>query len=202
MIKQLLLFAAVFLLAIAPAFGASGPRFRKGAAELGIGGATSLYGYNASAVIYNPALLNRAKFRLDLINAGFVFDNQFVKMVNFVEDNQEKFANFDSLSADPIENRRLQGEFLKDIEQFDDQWLGIGVSPLIGVMWKHFGLAITGQLAPEMKLDRGIFNPAVGLRGVSDAAVYVGYGSQHDFSIAGKNRTIEYGATLKYLNRR
>lgn len=187
---------------VSSAFGAVYPTFQRDAAVNGIGGATSLYGYNSSAVLYNPALLNRSKLRIDIINIGFEFDNKILKAVDFVSKNSDRFANFDSLSPDPIENRRLQGEFLKEIEPYDDQWFDLGLHPQIGLTFKHFGLVFLSSTQPAVKIDRGIFNPAVIVKGRSDMGFYAGYGNEMNRYLFGKERTIEYGIGVHYLLRR
>lgn len=192
----------LFLLCTSISFGGVFPRYHTDAAVNAIGGASSLYGYNSSAVIYNPALLNRSKFRLDIVNLGFVLDNKFVDAVKFVSDNSDKFQSFDSLSSDPVENRRLQQEFLKSIEPYDDQWFDLGLVPQIGFTFKHFGLVITNSTQPSVKIDRGIFNPAVVVKGYSDLGVYAGYGSSMTRNLFGKTRTFEYGVGVHFLNRR
>lgn len=193
--KKAFLLLLTFALA-GSVLAASAPAFRKGAAELGIGGATSLYGYNSSAVIYNPALLNRAKFRLDVLKIGVIADNEFLNLVKFIEDHQTEFSKFDSLS------RQEQHAFLDDMAQFDDRWYDVNISPMFGLTFKHFGLAVASQTSPAVKLDRGILMPAVGLKGYSDVSIYAGYGNQHEWKILGKPRLIEYGATLKIISRR
>ncbi len=206
--KKLLAIFTLICLLSAISSGTSLPNYRKGAAEMGMGGATSLYGYNTSAVIYNPALLNRAKFGIDLVNLGFIADNQFTEMAKFVKDHQEEFGHFDSLSSNPdptqrkLETQQKQAEFLNSMEKFDDQWLKLGIAPQIGVTWSHFGIVFANQTFPQAKLNRGIFNPMVALQGVSQSVLYVGYGSEKTFYLFDKDRTIEYGISGKYLNQR
>jgi len=199
--KRLLL-TLLLLSLVASAFATTLPEYRRGAAELGIGGATSLYGYNSSATIYNPALLNRANFHLDLFSIGVGYDDKITKMVQFIKDHDKEFSHFDSLSSNSDTNRMLQQKFLNSIEQYDDMWFKLGITPQIGFTMKHFGFVISDQTYPEVKLDRGIFNPMAAVQGYTDLAFYAGYGNQYTLPLFGKDRMIEYGATVKLLSRR
>ncbi|MCX7835843.1 MAG: hypothetical protein N2450_07220 [bacterium] len=198
--KLIVSFIIFFLNSVS--YSAVFPRYYRDAVVNSLGGTGSLYSYSTNSMVYNPALLNRAKFHFDLVNLGLELDNKFLKVVQFVNDNSDKFMNFDSLSSDPVENQRLQQEFFKDIEPYDDIWFDLGVSPQFCLTFKHFGLVITSSTQPSIKIDRGIFNPAVVVKGQSDLVVNVGYGNSMTQSFFGKSRTFEYGIGVHYLNRR
>ena len=200
--KRLTTALLLFALAVSNVFATTLPEYRRGAAELGIGGTTSLYGYNSSATMYNPALLNRAKFRLDLFSIGIGYDQQIANLVKYIKDHNKEFNNFDSLSSNPDTNRMLQQQFLNSMEKYDDMWFKLGIAPQIGFTIKHFGFVMSDQTYPEVKLDRGIFNPMAAVRGYTDLAFYGGYGDEYTLPLFGKDRTIEYGVTAKILTRR
>ncbi len=160
-------------------------------AQMGMGGLTTTIATNAHTPFYNPAMLNRQKFALE-INIPFGFKSELLDLANFISDHQDDFTRFDSLSGPE------QEAFLKDSESLDDKWFGLQVAPYFGLAFKHFGIGAYQTINAQTKLDQGVFSPAVGLRAYGDFVFGVGYG--WSMSILGQDWDV--GATFRSIQRR
>ncbi len=161
-------------------------------AQMGMGGLTTTIATNAHTIFYNPGMLKKQKFALELANIQLGFDSDISDMVTFISDHSEDFSTFDSLSLED------QQSFIEDSQEFDNKWMGLNVGPFIGLSFKHFGIAAYGNVNGGFKLDQGVVLPAIGVRGYADVVFGVGYGQ--GFNIAGQEWDL--GMTVRYLQRR
>ena len=198
MIKRYI-YMTILLLLFCTAIGNSGDMYvptgistHLSVAQMGMGGLTTTIGTNAHTLFYNPALLNRQRFSLEIPTIGLGLDNDAFNVINFIDDHQDEFDNFDSLTAEE------QAQFIMDSQEFDNKWVGVQVTPYLGFAIKNIGVGAYGVSQADVKIDQGVMVPALGLRGYMDFVVGAGYGREMD--IMGK--TFELGITARYVNRR
>ena len=159
-------------------------------AQMGMGGLTTTVSSNAHTVIYNPGMLTRQRFALE-ITVPVGLDQDLADLTSFVSDNSDKFANFEELSPEE------QSQFMTDSQEFDNKWFGLNMGPFFGLSFKNFGVAAYGQFSGDLKMDQGVLVPALGLRGYSDVVGAVGFGKT--FEVAG--REIGFGIAGRGISR-
>ncbi|HUV29937.1 MAG TPA: hypothetical protein VMY05_02430 [Acidobacteriota bacterium] len=129
---------------------------------LGMGGAGVTTFEDFSAVMYNPAMLARAKFRLDIVNVQLRLGKDVTDMLKFYSDNQEVFDNFLDTTKEE------QDKLLDGLAPYDDNWMGFGAYPLLGLTVPNYAVGIYGASDVEFKADKGIFEPRIYIDGVAD----------------------------------
>ncbi len=156
---------------------------------LGMGNAYSAYGHNANAFLYNPALLTQSSFDLTLIGFQINISDNFLHVLDFVTTNADSLRGFTRLTTE----RRQQ--LYDDINQFDDQSVRFGFSPMLTFAWKGFGLALYNRTFSRVKVDKGIYEPRVSGDALIDLVIIGG---------AAKDVTprLTLGGSLKIINRR
>lgn len=169
-----------------------GPSLHMNIAQMGMGGLTSVVYSNAHTPFYNPALLARQQFNLELSVASFGLSSNFPTLLSFIEDHQEDFQDFESLTVEQ------QEEFYKDSEEFDNQWFGLQALPYVGMAFRNFGFGVYSVTQTDIKLDQGVFVPAVAGRGYSDVVFGAGWGRGFNFM----DKYMQAGVTVKYISRR
>ncbi len=175
-------------------------------AQMGMGGMTTMISTNARTVFNNPGLLNRQKFALEITPAALGIGSDATNILKFVNDNMDVFTGMDSIAAsamDPAdpnheENAATLNQFYKDSEEFDNKWIGVNASPYIGLAFKGFGFGVYGNVVTDLKLDNGVFVPALGARGYIDAVFGAGMGRTMEIG----GRDWELGAAVRVVNRR
>ncbi len=158
---------------------------------LGMGDAFVAYGNNANGFLYNPALLVRANgLKFSVIDIQASINTSFLDVVNYMSDNQEKFEDWDNLSAGD------RNELLAGMESFDDRWVTGGGYPSVNlVLPLGVGLAVYNNLSLKVKLDKGIYEPR-GYADLKNDLVFVGgYARQITDNLA-------LGANAKFISRR
>ncbi|MCB2199735.1 hypothetical protein KQI63_10035 [bacterium] len=160
------------------------------AAQMGMGGLTTTVATNAHTVIYNPGMLTRQPFALE-ITMPIGADLDMLDMSDFISNHQDDFSDFSSLEPEE------QSQFIKDGEAFDNKYYGFDVGPFFGLSFKNFGVAGYGILNGDTKLDLGVLAPTIGLRGLVEVGGAVGLG--RTFEIAG--REIGIGVAGRFLQR-
>lgn len=161
-------------------------------AQMGMGGLTTTVGTNAHTLFYNPALLNRQEFSLEIAPANVGFDNDVLEVLDFVKDHQDEFDNFEELDEDE------QEQFIRDSQVFDNKWVGVQITPYLGFAARNFGLGAYAVSYADVKIDQGVFIPAISLRGYMDIVIGAGIGRY--VNIMGKS--FEMGLTGRYIQRR
>ncbi len=160
------------------------------AAQMGMGGLTTMIASNAHTVIYNPGMLTRQPFAFEVtIPVGG--DNDILELTDFVSNHQQDFQQFESM--DPYQ----QEQFLRDSQAFDNKWFGFQGAPFVGLSFKNFGLAAYGTINAQTKIDQGVLVPALGIRGATDLVVAAGLGKTIEIG----RKDIGVGAAFRYVNR-
>lgn len=160
------------------------------AAQMGMGGLTTTVATNAHTVIYNPGMLTRQPFALE-ITMPIGADLDLLDMSDFIDSHKQDFQNFSELTPEQ------QEQFIKDGEEFDNKYYGFDLGPFFGLSFKNFGLAGYTILNGDTKLDLGVLAPTIGLRGIVEAGGAVGFGKT--FEIAG--REVGIGVAGRFLQR-
>ncbi|MDF1546149.1 MAG: hypothetical protein P1R58_13740, partial [bacterium] len=90
-----------------------------------------------------------------------------------------------------------------DIEEFDDNPMGAGVNPKIGVVGHNFAIGAYATSTVEFRIDRGIFEPRIFAFGQADLVYSAGYGSQLPSDlISFLPNNLYVGGALKIIERR
>ncbi len=163
---------------------------------LGMGGAglTTIDGF--SSLIYNPASLAKAEFGLEIINVQANMSKDIIDLIDFIDDNEDVFDDFDILTDEE------QEQLLKDMDKFDNNSIGVGVYPKIGVVFKGVAFGVYGTGNVDFKLDKGIFDPKIFAIGHVDVVYSAGYGTKLPLGIIGfLPNDLYVGGALKIINR-
>ena len=166
------------------------------AAQMGMGGVTTVFSpVNAHTIFYNPALLNRQSFSFEISALQIGIGTDAADIFEFIADHQDEFNSIDETWEEDPEKL---DEFVKDSEKFDNKWQSVNVSPFVGLVIGNFSVGVYNVAQADVKLDQGIFIPAIGARGYSDTVVGVGFGK----TISAFFRDWELGVTARYYQRR
>lgn len=194
--RKLLVNTITFLLLSGTVFTTSSfgqqPPVRYNVRALGMGNAFTADASGVSALYYNPAMLGKTGFHLELLSARLNGNDKLRDVVKFVRNNKDKFQNFESLSPEEAQ------QFLNDMEPLDDRYYGFQVAPSIGITFGHFGIASYAEASPNIKLDKGIYIPRIYTKGKVDWVTSIGYGKR--FNIPALNNFYG-GAAVKYIQR-
>lgn len=169
----------------------------RNAKTLGMGDAKVAGGFGYNGFIDNPALLARTPFlRISILNLPITANKNVVDIGNFINDNKDKFQNYDKLTLPEKET------FIKDLQKYDSKWGKMNVSPMIDVSVNvagyAVGLAVFNNLDFGLKMDRGIYEPRVWGEGFNNTAAVLGFAKPLSMFVPG----LTVGANLKYMERR
>jgi len=159
---------------------------------LGMGNAYTANASGTSALYYNPAMLGKTGFHLEVLAARANMNTRLLQAIKFARDNADKFRDFETLSPSDA------SQFLEDMEPYDDQYYGFHVTPALGLTIGHFGIGSYVDGSPDMKIDKGIYIPRIYTKGYVDWVTTAGYGRQ--FQIPALNNFYA-GAAVKYIQR-
>ena len=120
----------------------------------------------------NPALTAGSGFRIYIPAYQFRINTRTLKTFNFIKDNAERFAYLEELTPE------AQQAFYDDMEPFDDQFVDVNNDLACGFYLGGLGLLVQAQTGVGIKLDRGIYTPAVGLKGNLLVGVTLSYGTR------------------------
>jgi hypothetical protein len=168
--------------------GTTGSPFRPEIRALGMGGAYIAAGRNGGAFHYNPALLNQSHTDVSLSSMIGV-DQNVSKAFNYVDDNSNKFQNFDNLTQ--TEETKL----FNDLTPFDGEKVKLRFTNTFNIVTHNFGLAVYGVVRAGIGVDKGIFEPRVLADGTADIVVMLGLAKS-----VSENTAI--GVNIKTINRR
>jgi len=163
-----------------------------------MGGLTTMIHTNAHTTFYNPALLNRQEFALELTPLTIGLGRDVIDIWDFIDRNEEHFDDLERIAAsDHPDSVQIITDFYRDSEAFDNRWMGAHVSPFFGFATRGWGFGIYGNLSADMKIDQGVFIPAVGARGYFDVVLGVGHGRV----VTIFDRDWELGAAVRVVQR-
>jgi hypothetical protein len=139
---------------------------------LGMGGVgvTTMRGF--AATMYNPASLAHTKFDLDLVSIQGTVGKDVADLLQFLDDNEDVLDNWDSSSEEQRDDVR------KNMSPFEDNWMGVGVYPQIGVVSNGLAVGLYGAGNIDFKADEGILEPRVYTRGIADYALTAAYAKE------------------------
>ncbi len=139
---------------------------------MGMGGAglATMTGFNA--LIYNPALLAKSGFELELINIQANMSNDIIDLIDFLDENEDLLDNYDNITE------AEQDMLLKDMDEFDNNLIGAGVFPKVGVVMKGVAVGVYATSEAEFKIDKGIFEPRLFVSAHADVVTSFGFGQQ------------------------
>ena len=149
---------------------------------LAMGEATLLTAPGISMAYTNPALQTQRRFQLFLPAVQFLINTNTLNTFNYIRHNQDRFADLETLSEEE------KARFFRDLDPYDDRWVNIDNSIGVGAYFLNFGLMLQLRNSAAVKIDRGIYTPAVGLKGyslISLAASYSRKLNSHDTVGAG-----------------
>jgi len=172
------------------AAGESLPFFHD-ARSMALGNADLLVQPSLSMGWTNPALSAGSGLRIYIPAYQFRINTRTLKTFKFIQDNTERFADVETLSPED------QQAFYNDMEPFDDQYVDINNDVACGFYLGGFGLLLQGQSGLGVKLDRGIYTPAVGLKGNILVGLTFSYSMRfRDIETIGISMTPLWGKTM------
>ena len=189
--KLLILTILSVLLASVAYAGANRGVFYNTMRNRAMGGVGIISARGATAFINNPALLNRGKVSVSPFSLQLLFNNSFVELGDFLSDNLENFANFDSLSSEELDT------IYQDLNSIDNRWMKLGLPLSSAITVRNIGIAIYGDIGGELKIDKGIYEPRFFAKGILDRVITFGYGKGVDFVMPG----LKAGAAVKIITR-
>ena len=157
-----------------------------------MGGVGIMSSQGATAFISNPALLSRGKIHVSPISIQLLFNNNILDLKDFISDNSDSLASFGDLSPARVDS------IYTDLNSIDNRWMKIGLPFAGAISAVNVGVAYYGILDFEFKIDKGVYEPHVFMKGIFDNVISVGYGKRMDFIRPG----LKMGAALKFITRR
>ena len=189
---KLLIFTILTALLASIAFAGAGRGvFYNTMRNRAMGGVGIISAKGATAFIINPALLNRGRVSVSPISLQLFFNNSILDLADFLDDNAENFANFDSLSSEELDT------IYQDLNKIDNRWMKLGLPLSSAITVRNIGIAIYGDIGGELKIDKGIYEPRFFARGKIDRVVTFGFGKGIDFVMPG----LKAGAAVKFITR-
>jgi hypothetical protein len=161
-------------------------------AQMGMGGVTSVIHTNAHTLFYNPAMLARQSFSLEITPVQTVYGVDMADVIKWADDNSDKIQDFESLT-DAEKNAIIRGA-----DEFDNKWMPVNLAPYIGFASKNFAIGGYGVAQGDVKIDEGAMIPKVGLRGYTDAVIGLGIGMKKEIF----GQKLDVGVAGRYINRR
>ncbi len=156
--------AGVALVPSISAAGVAGPRL-PGIRPLGMGDAFVAVCDDRNTLHYNPAGL--AKLRAWSISGIGVYggvDNEFFEVIDFIEENEDVFADADLIDQ----------EFIDSLEPYDDRWVATDAHAFADFTRNGFGIGAFTAGRLQVKADRGIYEPRVSFNVSDDIVGLVG----------------------------
>ena len=156
-----------------------------------MGGVGIMSSQGATAFISNPALLTRGNINVSPISIQFLLNKNFSDLADFISDNSDSLGSFSELTSASVES------IYTDLNSIDNRWMKLGIPFGGGIRATNFGIAYYGVFDFEFKIDKGIYEPHVFMKGTFDNVITVGFGKGMDFLTPG----LKMGAALKFITR-
>ena len=136
-----------------------------GIRPLGMGNAFVAAADDRNALYYNPAMLSRLdRTSISGIGVQARLDDAFTEVVDFINEHEDDFANFDNIDA----------QFYEDLAPYDNRWVTAGGNAYMDVTRPGFGLGVYTTGSASLKIDRGVYEPRVSERVIDDIVATVG----------------------------
>ena len=156
-----------------------------------MGGVGIISAKGATAFIINPALLNRGRVSVSPISLQFFLNNSFFDLGEFISDNADSLGNIGELSSATLDT------IYQDLNKIDNRWMKLGLPLSSAITVRNIGIAAYWDLDMELKIDKGIYEPHLFVRGKIDRVVTFGFGKGIDFVMPG----LKAGAAVKFITR-
>jgi hypothetical protein len=167
-----------------------------GIRPLGMGNAFVAVCDDRSALHYNPAGLdNVTRWSISGLGVYGGVDNEFFKVVHFIEDNRDQLSDVDSIDQ----------EFVDSLAPYDDRWVATDANAYIDFTKHNLGVGAytTGRL--QFKIDRGVYEPRVKYNITDDTVGIGGVGfdvGHFDLRVGGAMKAIWRRGTERDLTAR
>jgi hypothetical protein len=105
-----------------------------------------------NTLYYNPAgLANLTKTRVSGIGVLGGIDNEFINVIEFIQDNEEQFADFETIDQ----------EFYDSLAPYDDKWVAADANAYVDFTRPSMGMGVYTTGRVQFKIDRGVYEPRV-----------------------------------------
>ena len=190
---KLLFFTILALMLSSSAFaGAKRGVFYNTMRNRAMGGVGIMSSQGATAFISNPALLTRGKVNVSPLSIQFLLNENFIDLADFISDHADSLGSFGELSSESVDS------IYTDLNSIDNKWIKLGIPAAGALSIKNVAIAYYGVVDFEFKIDKGIYEPRVFMRGIFDNVITVGFGKGVDFL----NPGLKMGAAVKFITRR
>ncbi|MCH8271763.1 MAG: conjugal transfer protein TraF [Candidatus Marinimicrobia bacterium] len=190
---KLLFFTILTLMLSSSAFaGAKRGVFYNTMRNRAMGGVGIMSSQGATAFISNPALLTRGKVNVSPASIQFLLNNNFFDLADFISDHADSLGSFNDLSPESVDS------IYTDLNSIDNKWIKLGIPAATALSIRNVAVAYYGVFDFEFKIDKGIYEPRVFLKGILDNVLTVGFGKGMDFL----NPGLKMGAAVKFITRR
>lgn len=164
--RNLPLVAALSIFVLARTVHAEVPRPElPGTRPLGMGNAFVAVADDRNALYYNPAGLARLdRMHVSALGARAAVDDDLMDVLNFVQDHEEQFTNFDAVDS----------QFLDELAEYDDRWVAADANAYMDLTRPGFGIGGYGTARIQVKADRGVYEPRIYENAISDIVGTVG----------------------------
>jgi hypothetical protein len=136
-----------------------------GIRPLGMGNAFVAVADDRNALYYNPAgLSNLDQTKISGIGLQGGIDDEFFEVIEFIQDNEERFADFDEIDQ----------EFYESLAPYDDRWVSADAQAYVDVTRKNLGVGVYSLGRVGFSIDRGVYEPRVRAHVFDDIVALVG----------------------------
>lgn len=143
-----------------------------------MGGAGISAPIGSFSYVYNPAVLSERRFNLSVLGINADLSKGFFDVVDYIEENSEKFKKLgkDSASVSVEEKSQIMQELRVAATRLDNIWFKPVLTPLIGATIQNVGVGLYNVARVGVKLDVGIVDPSIKAYAQDDLVLSFGYG--------------------------
>jgi hypothetical protein len=163
-----------------------GPRLF-GIRPLGMGNTFVAVCDDRNALHYNPAGLSQVR-RWSVSGVGVYggVDDEFFKVIGFIQDNEEKFSDVDSIDQ----------EFIDSLAPYDERWVATDASAYADFTKQNVGAGVYTAGRLQFRIDRGVYEPRVNFHVADD--IVGAFGAAMDLGRC----DLQVGSAMKAIWRR
>jgi len=164
--------------------------------SMGMGGVGVAAAKGSYSYLYNPALLTKEKFSLDIPGVQLELRKQFFDILDYVVQHREDFSklNKNTMTVSHEEKATIIQELRSDAAEFDNVWYRAVATPSLGVVVNNYAFSIYNIAQFASKIDVGIIVPKVNIYALNDLVFSFGYGRQ-------VNENLSLGIGAKIIKR-